>query len=180
MLSRVDQFSTLTQIERKAIAGTLGTKEDNPGSLDWRLFGYMFGFGILRRKINSNAPEISAAMDCIPPAGPVTQDDYNRFAEQYGETFRGETRVGGIASASRLLAMKRPDYFVCFDKANRNGLSAHFGTAASAVTLETYWANLIEPITLSPWWRSPRPPGSEGKIWDGRAALLDALFYEPT
>lgn len=180
LLSSVDKFSMLTQTQRKAIAGTLGNKEDNPGSLDWGLFGHMFGFGILKRKINDNATEISDAMDCIPPAGPVTEDDYNMFAERYEQAFHGESRVGGIASASRLLAMKRPDYFVCFDKANRNGLSAHFGIAASAVTLETYWANLIEPITLSPWWRSPRPSGPEGKIWDGRAALLDALFYEPT
>jgi hypothetical protein len=74
--------------------------------------------------------------------------------------------------------MKRPDFFVCIDKANKTGLSAHFGLAASAVNLENYWTDLIEPIRLSPWWRALRGRGVEGKIWDGRAAFLDALFYE--
>jgi hypothetical protein len=140
----------------------------------------MSGFGVLQTIINNNAPEISAGMDCIPPTGPVMQDDYNRFVAHYRQAFTGAPRVGNIAPASRLLAMKRPDYFVCFDSKNRRGLSAHFGIAASAVTLESFWANLIEPMTLSSWWRSARPSGLEGRICDGRAALLDALFYEPT
>jgi hypothetical protein len=175
----VDNFSMLDRIERKAIAGTLGGKEKGPGSLDWGLFGSMFGFGVLKSKINGNAAAISDALDCIPPTGAVTQDNYNDFVERYAEAFEGESHVGGIASASRLLAMKRPDCFVCIDKANKTGLSAHFGLAASAVKIENYWADLIEPIRLSPWWRASRPPGTEGKIWDGRAAFLDALFYEP-
>lgn len=179
LLDGADNFSQLSKIERKAIAGTLGGKEERPGDLDWGLFGSMFGFGVLKHKINANAREISDALDCIPPAGLVTHDNYNQFVKQYMKAFEGESRVGSIASASRLLAMKRPDCFVCIDKANKTGLSAHFGLAASAVNLENYWTAIVEPIGLSPWWRAPRPRGVDGKIWDGRAAFLDALFYEP-
>jgi HKD family nuclease len=178
LLDGVQSFSKLSQIERKAIAGTLGRNENGPGSLDWGLFGSMFGFGVLKKRINENSSEISDALDCIPPTGPVDQDDYDRFVKLYVRAFRNESRVGGIPSASRLLAMKRPDFFVCIDKANKTGLSAHFGLAASAVNLENYWTDLIEPIRLSPWWRALRGRGVEGKIWDGRAAFLDALFYE--
>jgi hypothetical protein len=179
LLDGAGSFSELSQIDRKAIAGTLGEKERQSSGLDWGLFGSMFGFGVLKNKINGNAREISDALDCIPPMGVVTRDNYDEFVEQYLKAFEGEPRVGGIASASRLLAMKRPDCFVCIDKQNKTGLSAHFGLGASAVNLENYWPDLVEPIWSSPWWRAPRPRRVDGKIWDGRAAFLDALFYEP-
>jgi HKD family nuclease len=178
LFDKAQSFSKLTGIERKAIAGTLGRKEEGPKSLDWGLFGSMFGFGVLKKKVNENATKISAALDCIPPAGAVTQANYKQFVKLYAQVFVGEKRAGSISSASRLLAMKRPDYFVCIDKANKKGLSAHFGLAASAIKLENYWTDLIEPIQLSPWWRTPRPAGNDDKIWDGRAAFLDALFYK--
>jgi HKD family nuclease len=174
----VNSFSQLHPLERKAIAGTLGEKERQASGLDWGLFGSMFGFGVLKKKINANTQELSMALDFIPPAGVVTRDNYDKFVEHYLLAFEGEPRIGGVASASRLLAMKRPDCFVCIDKENKAGLSAHFGLAASAVNLENYWQDLVEPIWLSHWWRAPRPRGVDGKVWDGRAALLDALFYK--
>lgn len=79
ILAGSDNFSQLDQIERKAIAGTLGTKETRPGDLDWGLFGSMFGFGVLKRKININSPQISDALDCIPATGLVKHDNYDQF-----------------------------------------------------------------------------------------------------
>jgi hypothetical protein len=180
LLDTVDSFSKLSPMERKAIAGTLGGKEIGPDSLEWGLFGSMFGFGVFKNLINSNSAEISNAMDCIPPTGVVTDGEYDMFVKSFRKAFKGQARQGAIPSASRLLAMKRPDYFVCIDTPNKKGLSSHFGLAASAVNLENYWTDLIEPITLSSWWQVPRPRGLDGRIWDGRAALLDAIFYDPT
>jgi hypothetical protein len=122
----------------------------------------MFGFGVLGNIINGSPHALSEAMDCIPPAGPVTGNDYDRFARNFSKAFEGQSRTGGVPSASRLLAIKRPDYFVCFDKRNKRGLSSHFGLAASALTLANYWTALIEPITFSPWWRTRRPRGLDG------------------
>jgi len=182
MLASVKSFSKLSEIQRKAIAGTLGKVEmkSSPGHLDWGYFGGMGGFGVFQTIINTNSPEISDAMDCIPLNGAVTEAEYAQFVKNFLKAFEGQARVGGIASASRLLAMKRPDYFVCIDDPNKKGLSSHFGMVASAVTLENYWSDLIEPITFSSWWRAPRPRGMEGRIWDARAAFLDAFFYEST
>jgi phospholipase D-like protein len=179
LLDGVAGFSKLATIERKAIAGTAGKRESGPESPDWGAFGRMSGFGVFQNLINTNSPEISDAMDCIPPTGAVTGDDYDLFVQNFRNAFKGQARMGGIPSASRLLAMKRPDYFVCIDAANRKGLCSHFGLSATAVNLENYWTDLIEPITLSSWWRAARPRGFDGRIWDGRSALLDAIFYDP-
>ena len=69
LLDGAGSFSQLSQIDRKAIAGTLGGKEEQPGGLGWELFGRMFGFGVLKSKINANAQEISDALDCAPQRG---------------------------------------------------------------------------------------------------------------
>ena len=122
---------------------------------------------------------LSAALDCIPPLGVVTQDDYERFVVRFRKAFIGAARQGQIASASRLLAMKRPDYFVCIDKENRLALSQDLGVAASALDFGTYWERVVEPVMTATWWQSLRPSGAEGHIWDGRAAMLDALYYVP-
>ena len=43
-----------------------------------------------------------------------------------------------------------------------------------------YWEEIIERITDSVWWNEPRPTEAlAGAVWDGRAAMLDAIFYRP-
>jgi hypothetical protein len=182
VFSRAGNFAGLEPNERKAIAATLGKHQPRPQGLapdlDWGMFGSMVGFGIFKGLIHDDPQSISDALDCIPPTGAVNKSDYDRFVSNFRKAFAGKPRKGGVPSASRLLAMKRPDYFVCFDTRNRRGLSDHFGVAADNVNLDTYWTDLVEPITLSFWWRTPRPRGTDGRIWDGRAAFLDSLYYE--
>jgi hypothetical protein len=76
--------------------------------------------------------------------------------------------------------MKRPDYFVCFDAENRDGLCKAFGITLRHHDYERYWDSVVERILISEWWMSPRPSGTRARaIWDGRAAFLDSLYYKP-
>lgn len=179
LISKANSFSALEEMERKSFAGTLGPKERVNAPIEWAWFGSMFGAGVFKNRIKENHPLISAALDAIPHRGPITRQHYDSFVEQFQSAFQDEERAAGIAPGSRLLAMKRPDYFVCYDSPNKAGLSAHFGVAQSAVRLDTYWECIIEPMMHSHWWLTPRPNGQDGEIWDGRAAFLDAIYYEP-
>ena len=39
-----------------------------------------------------------------------------------------------------------------------------------------YWTDIIEPIRQAAWWQVKRPSADiDGKIWDTRMAMLDAL-----
>lgn len=172
-------FSTLTEIERKSVAGILGPRERKAFKFDWAWFGSMFATGVFKNRIKENHPAISSALDAIPIFGPVSRENYATFVNRFKSAFSADGRKAGIAPASRLLAMKRPDYFVCYDSPNREGLTQHFGVAKSAITFDTYWEYLIEPMLYSAWWLAPRPIGQEGEIWDGRAAFLDAIYYKP-
>ncbi|MNP75524.1 hypothetical protein D3C76_1725920 [compost metagenome] len=77
--------------------------------------------------------------------------------------------------------MKRPDYFVCICNPNRRQLADVFSTSYSTFTLDNYWERIIEPMQLMPWWQQEMPGDDDVEqwIWNGRAAMLDAIYYDP-
>ncbi len=183
LLSSVDTFSDLKLEQRKAVAGVLGRKEKlgtDLGDIDWGWFGSMNGAGSFKNRIGENDQHLSSALEHIPTTGEVTPDDYRAFIEDFCRAFENSKRKGRVPTASRLLAMKRPDYFVCVDKQNIHLMSDDLGFARTTLDFERYWTEIIEPITRSIWWQVRRPLGVEGRIWDGRAAMLDAIYYQPT
>jgi hypothetical protein len=129
--------------------------------------------------VNANSRGLSQALDPIPLRGEVRRAEYLQFIDAYVRAYPGRRRHG-LATATRLLAMKRPDYFVCFDAENRDGLCRAFGIGLGHHDYERYWDSVIERILISEWWMSPRPTGTKARsIWDGRAAFLDSLYYKP-
>lgn len=173
-------FATMQLDERKAIAGTYGSKEPQLGGLNWAWFGSMFGQGDFKNLINQSPQGLSTALEHIPTEGEVTEAQFDAFTHDFEQAFQGKSRTGGVPTASRLLAMKRPDVFVAVNRANDKGICAAFGVAYSTLSLQNYWERIIVPIQLSPWWLHARPRKAlEGRIWDNRAALLDSIYYEP-
>ncbi|MEX2990149.1 phospholipase D family protein [Serratia fonticola] len=164
-------FSKFSELQRKQVAGLITESEVN-----WKWFGSMVGAGKFKNRINTNNSHISDALDYIPLTGSVNESDYDKFVKKFKLAF--PDGGAGIAIASRLLAMKRPDYFVCLDSENRSELCKDFGIPAN-VTFETYWGNIIARIIDSVWWSSPRPSNlTEEQAWNGRAAMIDAIFYK--
>ena len=100
------------------------------------------------------------------------------FSQKFLRAFEGSSRVGGVPTATRLLAMKRPDTFVCISNPNREGLSQALAFPKTTLKIDNYWERIIEPLRLSPWYTSPRPTDKYAELWDGRAAMLDAIHYK--
>ncbi|SEQ10771.1 HKD family nuclease [Azotobacter beijerinckii] len=165
-------FESMELTLRKTIAGL-------PNGLDerWGWFGSMKGAGYYHQAINNNNPYISKALDAIPLHGTVTREQYNNYIKDFIKAFPNGRH--GVSIASRLLALKRPDQFICLDSKNRRKLCTDFGIPSSKMDYDRYWEEVIERIMDTPWWRSRRPIDSqEMQVWDGRAAMLDAIFYE--
>lgn len=140
-------------------------------------FGSMKGDGVFHGLIKQDAIGISAALDHIPAVGRVERRDYERFVTAFHGAFPDGRKRAGVAS--RLLSMKRPDTFVCLSAKNRSGLADDFGIAASTIGYDAYWDSVIARVLDSRWWTSPEPSGTEERaVWDGRAAMLDAIFYD--
>jgi len=139
----------------------------------------MTGSGEFQNRINENDEYISIGLSCIPSLGEVNKDHYDAYIENFVMAFDGRKRKGGIATASRLLTMKRPDLFVCVNDKNKRDLCKDLGCSPTTLDFDKYWSHIIEPITEAVWWQCRRPNGRNGVIWDYRSAMLDAIYYNP-
>ncbi|ESQ87636.1 hypothetical protein ABAC460_18345 [Asticcacaulis sp. AC460] len=184
MFETVGSMAELEVKQWRAIAGLLTEKqkeEDDARKLklhdiDWGWFGSMGGSGTFQKLINSRNRNLAKAVDSIPLSGEVCRNDFDTFAKHFGAAFKGGNGATGVSTATRLLAMKRPDVFMCVDGKNKKRLKKALG---SSVTLENYWDTVVETVRTAPWYTFDCPTEkTEQKIWKGRVALLDAIFYE--
>jgi hypothetical protein len=143
---------------------------------NWGWFGSMKGAGRFRRVLNANNPHLSSALDRIPSAGNVTFAQYKDFLSEFVKAFPSGGH--GVAVSSRMLAMKRPDQFVCVASKNKSKLCIDFGIKKTGMDYERYWDEIIQRILDSPWWNSEAPNSNDAlRVWNGRAAMLDVIYY---
>ncbi len=164
-------FQKMPRDLRKIIAGLPNNLYENEG---W--FGGMSGSGHFHSAINMNNIHISRALNKIPLTSDISRTDYMSFIEEYREALPLVSMP--IGTASRLLAMKRPDFFVCINAKNKPLMCRDFGINITGMTYERYWDELISRIHDSVWWSKSSPEdGIDKEIWNGRVALLDCIFY---
>jgi HKD family nuclease len=164
LFAKYGRLAKMPVVDRQFIGGT--TKAGG-----W--FGSMKGAGYFKKRLNNGAASLDAALDHIPHSGVVSKRAFDDFAANY----RWER--SGVGTASRLLAMKRPDLFLCVDAKNRTRIAKAFDVSASSLqTFEGYW-DLMQRIWRCPWNRAPRPRRAlDRRVWDARVALLDSLYYD--
>lgn len=182
LFAGVSSFGDLSVREWQAIAATIGENQRQEARLEnyeWGWFGSMSGMGDFTSLVLSRDSRLGTAIDGIPRHGDVTQTQFERYCELFVEAFENSAHVGGVPTATRLLAMKRPDTFVCISSPNKAGLAKGLSFARTTLSLENYWQRVIEPIRLSRWYNAPRPDGRNAELWDGRVAMLDAIYYAP-
>lgn len=178
LFSGTRSFAQLSEYERRCLSGVQKPSEQ-PDGLDWGYFGQMSAHGSYSPIVNFNAKAFSRALDCIPLVGNVERRHYNAYCDALYEIKGASTTWVGMGT--RLLAMKRPDRFVCIDGPNRDGLCDYFGVARTTTRLDNYWDRFAEPMTLMPWWQADMPDDLlEQQVWLGRAAMLDAIYYDPS
>lgn len=170
-------FSAIKYDDKRMIAG-LGRR--NVGAFNWFWFGRMESAGRFKGFIAENHPRLSAALDAIPLKGKVTKEHFLNYINICMTAFP----LGfGIGCATRLLVMKRPDYFVAFNSESRETFKAQFGVPTSLKINDSsrYWDMIIQPIIDCDWWNSPMPTTSEQeqKVWLYRSAMIDVLAYSP-
>lgn len=165
-----DNFQSTPKKIRKCIAGFIEEQHIN-----WLWFGSMRGSGKFKNKINSNDKYISYALDEIPLNGKIEKKHFENYIRNF---MKALPNWNWIATSTRLLAMKRPDVFVCINSKNRKKLCKEFGITQSNITYQRYWNEIISKIFDSKWWKVPRPKNKdEYQIWKSRGAFLDSLYY---
>ena len=167
------RFTNFNLDERKKISGFFSPNDD----IDWGWFGSMRGAGDFKKQIINNNLEFSKALDSIPSTGEVTKAHFEKFCDHFLKAY---DRENPLATATRLLAMKRPDYFFCMASKNKDKFCKDFGLKKTTITISNYWDEVVERIIDCTWWNSECPKGErEKELWLGRAAFLDVIYYEP-
>lgn len=160
-------YSDVDTEDRKNIAGFVG-----PNSI-FAFFGTTKRNHRFGRLIEDNDKGLSKVVDLIPSHGDISFEQYKKYINFFKDKWDDP-----LATATRLLTMKRPDMFLCVNGKNRRLLAKYLNIPPSNLTLDNYWELVIVPIRQASWYNIKTP--KEGKeYWPYRVALLDALIYEP-
>lgn len=126
-----EHFSEFSKVERSEIAGFNFSRRNE---IDWAIFGSMKGAGYFKQLINNNDASISKALDQIPSSGPVVREDWLNYV-------KGISGLQGIniGTATRLVTLKRPDYFVSVNSAAWKNLAKQLNIASSSFSMGNYW-----------------------------------------
>lgn len=131
--------------------------------------------------VTNHTDKVDQVLSLIPLTGEVTTADFNAFVALYKKTYCQATgaKNAPLYPATRLLALHRPDLFVCLSATNAELYSAAFATdKLSSDSFDVYWNQLITGIKASAFWRAEMPQESEqGKTyWRFRVALIDIFL----
>lgn len=161
--------------DRKGIAGCGGDK-----SFKWEWFGGKMQrvqrFNDAISKNNKDSKVISNALDKIGHTGQITQDQFRKYLDTMAKSFSRDS----VATATRLLTMKRPDYFICLSSRNREKLCRDLDIP-NTLSLDDYWDKVIRRIIMDSAWWNEKPETNnrlEKRIWECRVAFLDLLYYQ--
>ena len=95
---------------------------------------------------------------------------------------KGPLKGFGPGAATRLLALARPDFLVSVNGASAAGLGKLIsGKPRKPEWLAKRYDKLLKWVYDQPWFKAKKPESClelERKIWNSRAALLDAFVYE--
>jgi hypothetical protein len=182
-----NKFCDMNKEERKFIAGMrneISTKilqslEPIEKEKIWGWFGSMEGALYFKHGIIENNKYLSLALDEIPLSGQVNKQHFLNFWNIFENIFK----IKYIAPPTRLLCMKRPDYFVCLDRANKKNICNDFSIKKSGIDKHFYWDEIIERIFTCEWWKNPMPDQNNKEeiiVSSARTAFLDSLTYERT
>ena len=121
LFAKTASFGDLSVAQCKGVAGVLGDVEAEAVGLEefkWAWFGSMGGAGTFAKLIGKKDDALAAALDSIPRRGDVTKRQFDAYVKAFTNAFLGSARTARLGPATRLLAMKRPDMFVCVNAGN--------------------------------------------------------------
>ena len=111
----------------------------------------------------------------------ITNADDDKFPDVAITAYEELMGIDGVgkATATRLLALARPDRIVSLNGASEGGLARSFGLARTTLGIPNNYRFLLERLYEKRWFQALVPKDSgERTIWSMRAALVDCFVYE--
>ena len=148
-----EEFKDIPLFDRKIIGGFApDTKQQH-----WQLFGGTLGAGVLKSLVARGNPRLSAAMAHIPLEGSCTAEAVQAFVSEFRRVFGKD----GLGCGTRLLALKRPDLFLCINSRNSKTLSKAMKIRQSSLSGTDCWNVYLDAVLPSlrdcPWYITEKP-----------------------
>lgn len=137
---------------------------------DMPYFGMMFAPSHFKKIMLHEPVLLDSALDEIPEVGAVSRLQFECFVRNL------PSPGSGVVTSTRLLAMKRPDLFLCLDSRNRRGIGARFGMSEGSLgKFDGFW-ELMSRVWRCQWASSEQPADAlEAAVWRVRVAIMDAF-----
>ena len=132
--------------------------------------------GPVRERIHNHVKQVLTAPDC--EIARVAHGVVQEIVSDKVGPFKGF----GPASATRLLALARPDRLVSVNSKSATGLGKLIsGRSKSPEWLANHYDRLLKWVHDQDWFKAKKPENCsvrQRKIWNCRVALLDAFVYD--
>jgi hypothetical protein len=151
------------------------------GNLDhYRIVEFISAIINQNDQYHNSLSQISDALDRIPHNGDLNKDNLQAYHDLMLEAFPQNV---GYACLTRLLAIKRPDYFLPVNGNSRDNIATICGFETSEYKkkhkfVNLYWDNIICKFKDTKWWDSVPPNDKNSKeyfVWTTRMLMLDGL-----
>lgn len=170
-------WDTLSQREATILLGT----DDRYGVSG--LLGSLRGAGVVKNIFFKSTPKNLSIRRMIHGAVQATitarsKEAYLRAAREAIARITDLERVN-IATASRLLTLARPDKAISVNGGSADGLARLTGHSRSRIMDPSHYLELLQWLYSLPWYQHACPDDPlERRIWQYRAALVDAFVYD--
>lgn len=135
--------------------------------VNWHNFGHMRTSELALEKLQLSIWIVNK----IPFSGKVTYKDYNSYMEKI-------LSIKGIdlSIATRILALKRPDFFFCITSENTHRFEYDFNYLFHKRSKDDYWRLITEDLPSCNWYKdSDLLPEA---LKNSKVAMLDTILYK--
>ena len=164
-------WERISDDEKKSMLGLRGTDKK------WALLGRMRHAAF--NAIFLNEGNLNTVKDAVSGIADAKDRDFPGVAIDAYEKITSIEQVKH-GTATRLLALARPDHLVSYNNESRSGLVEYLElpfSPTAPLTPQRY-QDLLERLYEKPWFNAPCPRNlREKSIWSMRAALIDCFVY---
>ena len=176
-VARRKSWIGLNDLDRITLLG-LGRYGDGA----WGLLGTLFPAGTVKGVFNrsdqgKNKRILRRIRSAVEPVINASDGDFPDVAVTALEKICREKGFGP-GTATRFLALARPDRLVSVNNESRHGLAETFGLNPTTLGNPRNYRKLLQRLYAKRWYNDRQARKRERRLWNMRAALVDCFVYD--
>lgn len=167
--------------ERYLIGGIEDTQTAKNYRFSTELLGNMHGFASFKKVLNQDPAGVDKLLRIIPANGAIDGWHFMQFVDAYHALFSDNGfKQTHLFPATRLLTMKRPDYFIALNQQSSDTICELLGIKPlKKQDFQRYLDEIILPFKQTLWFKAEQPSSAHLPIYRAKMALFERLICEP-